>query len=164
MNKNLADEMFDLIKEIESVSSKEDNNEDLKNEDKVDKEFLNAFSNFMDKKVSPWIDDLTKGNEVDEIIDNILTDKSKINSYLYSFEIYSDAYLEIIFDELKKYYVNNSIEYDEDEVYQKFLEDISNKNINLEIFNQDTRKLINIIFMIDDIQEKCVNLMNKPIS
>ena len=161
MNKNLADEMFDLIKEIESVSSKEDNNEDLKNEDKVDKEFLNAFSNFMDKKVSPWIDDLTKGNEVDEIIDNILTDKSKINSYLYSFEIYSDAYLEIIFDELKKYYVNNSIEYDEDEVYQKFLEDISNKNINLEIFNQDTRKLINIIFMIDDIQEKCINLLNK---
>lgn len=161
MNKNLADEMFDLIKEIESVSSKEDNNEDLKNEDKVDKEFLNAFSNFMDKKVSPWIDDLTKGNEVDEIIDNILTDKSKINSYLYSFEIYSDAYLEIIFDELKKYYVNNSIEYDEDEVYQKFLEDISNKSINLEIFNQDIRKLIKIVFMIDDIQEKCVNLLNK---
>ena len=159
MNKNLADEMFDLIKEIESVSSKEDNNEDLKNEDKVDKEFLNAFSNFMDKKVSPWIDDLTKGNEVDEIKDNILTDKSKINSYLYSFEIYSDAYLEIIFDELKKYYVNNSIEYDEDEVYQKFLEDISNKSINLEIFNQDTRKLINIIFMIDDIESILVKII-----
>ena len=47
---------------------------------------------------------------------------------------------------------------------QKFLEDISNKSINLEIFNQDIRKLINIVFMIDDIQEKCVNLMNKPIS
>ena len=159
MNKNLADEMFDLIKEIESVSSKEDNNEDLKNEDKVDKEFLNAFSNFMDKKVSPWIDDLTKGNEVDEIKDNILTDKSKINSYLYSFEIYSDAYLEIVFDELKKYYVNNSIEYDEDEIYQKFLEDISNKNINLKIFNEDTRKLINIIFMIDDIESILVKII-----
>ena len=61
-------------------------------------------------------------------------------------------------------YENNSIKYDEDEVYQKFLEDISNKSINLEIFNQDIRKLINIVFMIDDIQEKCVNLMNKPIS
>ena len=113
----------------------------------------------MDKKVSPWIDDLTKGNEVDEIKDNILTDKSKINSYLYSFEIYSDAYLEIVFDELKKYYVNNSIEYDEDEIYQKFLEDISNKNINLKIFNEDTRKLINIIFMIDDIESILVKII-----
>ena len=141
MNKNLADEMFCLINKIESVSSKSVTNEYLKNENKVDPKFMKAFCNFMDKKVSPWIDDLTKGNEVDEIKNNILTDKSKIKSYL-----------------------NNSIEYDEDEVYQKFLEDISNKSINLEIFNQDIRKLINIVFMIDDIQEKCVNLMNKPIS
>lgn len=164
MNKNLADEMFCLINKIESVSSKNVANEYLKNENKIDPKFMKAFCDFMDKEVSPWIDDLTKGNEVDEIKNNILTDKSKIKSYLYSFDIYSDAYLEIIFDELKKHYENNSIKYDEDEVYQKFLEDISNKSINLEIFNQDIRKLINIVFMIDDIQEKCVNLMNKPIS
>ena len=161
MNKSLADEMFDLIKKIESVSSFDDNGKYLKNENKVDKEFFNAFCNFMDKKVSPWINDLANGNEVDEIRDNILTDKSKIKSYLYSFEIYSDAYLEIVFDELKKYYVNNSIEYDEDEIYQKFLEDISNKNINLKIFDEDTRKLINIICMIDDIEKKCVKLIKE---
>lgn len=161
MNKNLADEMFCLIKEIDNVSSKDDINEYSKNKNKVDKEFFNAFCDFMDKKVSPWIDDLTKGNEVEEIKNNILTDKSKIESYLYSFEIYSDAYLETAFDELKKYYVNNLIEYDEEEIYQKFLEDISNKNINLKIFNEGTRKLINIVFMIDDIEEKCINLMNR---
>lgn len=159
MNNYLAIKMFCLIKEIESASSKEDKNKYLKNEDKADKDFINAHCNYWGMKVSPWIDDLTEGNEINEIKNNILSNSSKIHSYLYSFDIHSDAYIEIVFDELKKYYINNSIEYDEDEVYQNLLEDISNKNIDLRIFKQDTRKLINILFMIDDIDEECVNLI-----
>lgn len=159
MNNYLAIKMFCLIKEIESVSSKEDKNKYLKTEDKVDKEIFNVFNNIMNEIMNPWIDDLTNDNEIDEIKDNILTDEYKIHSYLSSFENYADAYLKIVFDELKKYYINNSIEYDEDEVYQNLLEDISNKNIDLRIFKQDTRKLINIIFMVDDIEEECVNLI-----
>lgn len=159
MNNDLAKEIYCLIKEIENVSSNDDNSEYLKNEYQIDEEIIKAISDLMNKKVSPWIYDLTKGNEIDEIRDNILTDSSKINSYLYSFQIYFDDYCEIIFDELKKYYVNNSITYNEDDAYQEFLEDISNKNINLKMFNQDTRKLINIVFMIDDIEGKCVKLV-----
>lgn len=161
MNDILANEMFCLIKEIESISSNDDNSEYLKNEYQINEELINALRELMNKEVNPWIGDLTKGNEVDDIKNNILTDASKINSYLHSFDIYFDDCIEIILDELKKYYVNNSIDYDEDEVYQNLLEDISNKNINLKIFSQDTRKLINIILMINDIEKKCVELMNK---
>lgn len=161
MNDILANEMFCLIKKIESISSSDDNSEYLKNEYQINEEIISALRELMNKEVNPWIGDLTKGNEVDDIKNNILTDASKINSYLHSFDIYFDDYVEIILDELKKYYVNNSIDYDDDEVYQNLLEDISNKNINLRIFSQDTRKLINIILMINDIEEKCVELMNK---
>lgn len=161
MNDILANEMFCLIKKIESISSSDDNSEYLKNEYQINEEIISALRELMNKEVNPWIGNLTKGNEVDDIKNNILTDASKINSYLHSFDIYFDDYVEIILDELKKYYVNNSIDYDDDEVYQNLLEDISNKNINLRIFSQDTRKLINIILMINDIEEKCVELMNK---
>lgn len=161
MNDILANEMFCLIKKIESILSSDDNSEYLKNEYQINEEIISALRELMNKEVNPWIGDLTKGNEVDDIKNNILTDASKINSYLHSFDIYFDDYVEIILDELKKYYVNNSIDYDDDEVYQNLLEDISNKNINLRIFSQDTRKLINIILMINDIEEKCVELMNK---
>lgn len=161
MNDILANEMFCLIKEIESISSNDDNSEYLKNEYQINEELINALRELMNKEVNPWIGDLTKGNEVYDIKNNILTDASKINSYLHSFDIYFDDCIEIILDELKKYYVNNSIDYDEDEVYLNLLEDISNKNINLKIFSQDTRKLINIILMINDIEKKCVELMNK---
>lgn len=161
MNDILANEMFCLIKEIESISSNDDNSEYLKNEYQINEELINALRELMNKEVNPWIGDLTKGNEVYDRKNNILTDASKINSYLHSFDIYFDDCIEIILDELKKYYVNNSIDYDEDEVYLNLLEDISNKNINLKIFSQDTRKLINIILMINDIEKKCVELMNK---
>lgn len=161
MNDILANEMFCLIKKIESISSSDDNSEYLKNEYQINEEIISALRELMNKEVNPWIGDLTKGNEVDDIKNNILTDASKINSYLHSFDIYFDDYVEIILDELKKYYANNSIDYDDAEVYQNLLEDISNKNINLRIFSQDTRKLINIILMINDIEEKCVELMNK---
>lgn len=157
MNDILANEMFCLIKKIESISSNDDNSEYLKNEYQINEELINALRELMNKEVNPWIGDLTKGNEVDDIKNNILTDASKINSYLHSFDIYFDDCIEIILDELKKYYVNNSIDYDEDEVYQNLLEDISNKNINLKIFSQDTRKLINIILMINDIEKNALN-------
>ena len=100
MNNYLAIKMFCLIKEIESVSSKEDKNKYLKTEDKVDKEIFNVFNNTMNEIMNPWIDDLTNDNEIDEIKDNILTDEYKIHSYLSSFENYADAYLKIVFDEL----------------------------------------------------------------
>lgn len=157
MNDILANEMFCLIKEIESISSNDDNSEYLKNEYQINEELISALRELMNKEVNPWIGDLTKGNEVDDIKNNILTNASKINSYLHSFDIYFDDCIEIILDELKKYYVNNSIDYDEDEVYQNLLEDISNKNINLKIFSQDTRKLINIILMINDVEKNVLN-------
>lgn len=102
MNDILANEMFCLIKEIESISSNDDNSEYLKNEYQINEELISALRELMNKEVNPWIGDLTKGNEVDDIKNNILTNASKINSYLHSFDIYFDDCIEIILDELKK--------------------------------------------------------------
>lgn len=158
MNDNLNNEIFCLIREIESVSSN-NNSEYLKNESQIDEKIMNEVYNFMDKKVSPWIFDLTEGNEIGEIKNNILTDVSKIHSYLYSFEIYFDNYFEIVFDELKKYYIDNSIQYNEDQLREQILDDIQDKKINLKIFSKDTKKLINILFLINIVEDKLSKLL-----